>query len=467
RCLMIRTGLRDRQGMSWTYNNLARVYYHQEKYKKSISLYKRSISIKTQLREFTLSETQGNLGFSYLGLGKILEAIQICEIGFAGAYFVDFAKAKRLNCNCLYQSYKANGNTQKALYYYEKLQAMEDSLLNQKNIEELLKQEMQYEFDMKEALSEAENQKEVDVLKEQEKQQEIISYAAAGGALALLIIVGLVFRSLRHANNQKRIIQEQKDLVEHKNNEITDSIIYAKRIQQAILPQRAKVDRLLPESFILYLPKDVVAGDFYWMEQIDDWVIFAAADCTGHGVPGAMISVICFNALNRSVREYGITDPGMILDKTRELVIRQFEKSDDKVDDGMDVSICSWNIKTNELLWAGANNPIWIARENELIQTKGNKQPIGIFENLKPFDTHCFSLHPKDCIYIFTDGYQDQFGGERNKKFKAKALSKLILSIHKESLEHQSDELLAVFDEWKGDVEQVDDVCVIGVRVPA
>ncbi|MBN4071408.1 tetratricopeptide repeat protein, partial [Crocinitomix catalasitica] len=380
RCLMLRTALRDRQGMSWTYNNLARVYYHQGKFEKSISLYKSSLSIKKQLREFTMSETQGNLGFSYLALGQTLKAIQICEEGFQGAYFVDFAKAKRLNCDCLYQSYKANGNTQKALLYYEKLSAMEDSLISQKNTKALMEQEMQYDFDMREALANAENQKQLDILEEQEKQQEIISIATAIGALALLIIVVLIFRSLRLANKQKKEIQTQKELVEHKNREITDSIIYAKRIQQAILPPRAQIDQLLPDSFIMYLPKDVVAGDFYWLEKSADWIIFAAADCTGHGVPGAMVSVICFNALNRSVREFGITDPAKILGKTRDLVIEQFQKSDDKVSDGMDISICSWNVKTNELLWAGAMNPIWLVREGELIIAKGNKQPIGIYE---------------------------------------------------------------------------------------
>jgi len=206
------------------------------------------------------------------------------------------------------------------------------------------------------------------------------------------------------------------------------------------------MDKLLPDSFIMYLPKDVVAGDFYWLEKHDDWIIFAAADCTGHGVPGAMVSVICFNALNRSVREFGITDPGKILDKTRELVINQFQKSDDEVNDGMDISICSWNVKTNELLWAGANNPIWLVRKGELISTKGNKQPIGIFENLKPFDTHSFELIAGDCVYVFTDGYQDQFGGERNKKFKTAALSKLVLSLQKKSMADQHNELLRVFE---------------------
>ncbi len=252
-------------------------------------------------------------------------------------------------------------------------------------------------------------------------------------------------------------------LLSQKNKEITDSITYAKRIQEAILPSDRSVKNMLPESFIIYKPKDIVAGDFYWIEKVDDLIVFAAADCTGHGVPGAMVSVVCNNALNRSLREFELKEPDKILNKTRELVIQQFEKSSDEVKDGMDISLCVLNNNTNQLQWAGANSPLWIIRNGELTEYKPNKQPIGKYPENKPFTNHLITLHKGDCIYIFTDGYLDQFGGVKGKKFKALKMRKLLLSIQDKNMNEQLSIINSTFDEWKGNKEQVDDVCVIGV----
>ena len=287
-------------------------------------------------------------------------------------------------------------------------------------------------------------------------------------------------------------IEQQKDMLEEKNKEIIDSINYAKRIQNAILPTDKIVKEYLKESFVLYKPKDIVAGDFYWMETIsspqrENMVLFAAADCTGHGVPGAMVSVVCHNALNRTVREYGLTDPGEILTKTREIVVEEFEKSDEGVKDGMDIALCS--LTDNTLQYAGAHNPLWVVRdchkelidvsgnsqmstfqltEEEgpcLIEIKANKQPIGKFDNPEPYTTHTFELEKGDVIYIFTDGYVDQFGGERGKKFKTKVFRELLLEIHKKTMSEQKKLIEKAFEKWKGNLEQVDDVCVIGVKI--
>jgi serine phosphatase RsbU (regulator of sigma subunit) len=193
--------------------------------------------------------------------------------------------------------------------------------------------------------------------------------------------------------------------------------------------------------------------------------LFAAADCTGHGVPGAMVSVVCNNGLNRSVREHGVINPGKILDKTREIVIQEFEKSDEDVKDGMDISLCAINPEKNQLHWAGANNPLWILRNNEILEYKPDKQAIGKTENPKPFTTHTIELQEKDTIYIFTDGYQDQFGGLKQKKFRISQMRELFLSLTAKSMEEQRKIIDASFETWKGELEQVDDVCIIGVRV--
>lgn len=208
------------------------------------------------------------------------------------------------------------------------------------------------------------------------------------------------------------------------------------------------------------------AGDFYWLEKPTNKskeILFAVADCTGHGVPGAMVSVICNNGLNRSVREHNLTEPGLILDKTREIVIQEFEKSEDKINDGMDIALLSINDKT--LKYAGANNPLWIIRNNEIIEIKGDKQPIGNSENAKPYITHTIELQEKDCVYIFTDGLVDQFGGENDKKFKAANLRKVLLKIHDQRMELQKEVLKNEFNNWRGNQEQVDDVCLFGFKI--
>jgi serine phosphatase RsbU (regulator of sigma subunit) len=302
------------------------------------------------------------------------------------------------------------------------------------------------------------------------------------GGLGLVALFGLfmlnryrVIRKQRQEIEKKNTETEyQKHLVEEKNKEILDSIHYAKRIQAAILPPARIVKEYLPESFILYKPKDIVAGDFYWMEsppkgESEGTVLFAAADCTGHGVPGAMVSVVCNNGLNRSVREHGLTDPGKILDKTRDIVIAEFEKSDEDVKDGMDISLVALtHIGTDShlsLQWAGANNPLWIIRNGEVLETKADKQPIGKYSDPKPFTTHTIDLQKGDAIYIFTDGFQDQFGGEKGKKFKAANLKQLLLTLQHETMDRQRELLADAFENWRAGYEQIDDVCVIGVRL--
>ena len=242
-----------------------------------------------------------------------------------------------------------------------------------------------------------------------------------------------------------------------------DSIKYAERIQLALLKEDDETVKNLPSHFILFEPKDIVSGDFYWTYRIEDYWYIAAADCTGHGVPGAMVSVICNNGLNRSVREHGLSEPGKILDRTREIVIEEFEKSEEEVKDGMDIALCS--IEGTTLKYAGANNPLWIVRKGEIIEIRANKQPIGQFQDPSPYTTHTVPILEGDSIYIFSDGFVDQFGGEKGKKFKSKAFKELLISIQDKDMMVQRELIDEVFENWRGDLEQIDDVCVIGVRI--
>ena len=269
----------------------------------------------------------------------------------------------------------------------------------------------------------------------------------------------------------KTIVELQNHELEEKNHEIIQSITYAKRLQEAILPQQSFIDKFLSDYFILYMPKDIVAGDFYWFETLEinnqKLLFYAAADCTGHGVPGAMVSVVCSSALNRALLEFNITDTGKILDKVREIVIETFQKSKEEVKDGMDISLCSLNVESRELFWSGANNPLWIIRSNtkELEAFKPDKQPIGKSENPTPFFTNHILLEKGDCIYIFTDGYQDQFGGEKGKKFMAAKMKELFINNFESSMSMQKEIAFNAIQNWKGPLEQVDDICVWGVKI--
>jgi serine phosphatase RsbU (regulator of sigma subunit) len=261
-------------------------------------------------------------------------------------------------------------------------------------------------------------------------------------------------------------LKEEKEKVQDKNREILDSISYAQRIQSSILPPDRFIKQHLPDSFVLYRPKDIVAGDFYWMETVGDIVLFAACDCTGHGVPGALVSVVCHNALTRCAREFGLTKPSDILDKTAELVVENFARSDEEIMDGMDISLCAFHKKENKLEWAGANNPLWMIRKSGFHEITADKQPIGRYEHRKPYANHSVSLEPDDRFFLFSDGYADQFGGEnKRKKLTRRRFKELLVSIQKLSMAEQGIELSRFIDEYRNDLEQIDDILVWGVRI--
>jgi serine phosphatase RsbU (regulator of sigma subunit) len=297
-------------------------------------------------------------------------------------------------------------------------------------------------------------------------------------------------RQLKHISELKQKEIELLKEISVRHQEIKDSIDYAQHIQTGLLPSNRYLVEKLKSVFTIHEPKDVIGGDFYWIAPILDehQILFAVADCTGHGVPGALMSIVCNHALNRATREFGLRDPGEILDKTRFLVVEEFEDSIRKsspttdntplenhpVLDGMDIALCSLTVSSHpinsgeikrELKYAGAHNPLWIIRNGELIEIKSDKQPIGQFDHATNFTTHTLELQKEDMIYIFTDGYADQFGGEKGKKLKTKAFKNLLLEINSEEVSKQKERLSKNFLDWKGDLEQVDDVCILGVRI--
>ena len=270
------------------------------------------------------------------------------------------------------------------------------------------------------------------------------------------------------AERTAEVVQKNNELDE-KNKEITASIRYAKRIQDAILPPDDFVRTCLPKTFVLYKPKDIVSGDFYWVSDKKDKVLFAAVDCTGHGVPGAFMSIVGHNLLEQIVTEHELTQPAAILDELNKSVsdtLRQ-SKVDESVKDGMDITLCCFDRTTNEIHFAGAFNPLFLIRNKELTEIKGDKFPIGNLKigEQKKFTNHTIQLQKGDTIYIFSDGYADQFGGPFGKKFKYKAFKQLLIDIQPLNMEEQQNALNKNIEEWKGNMEQVDDILIIGTRL--
>ncbi|HOU98462.1 MAG TPA: SpoIIE family protein phosphatase [Bacteroidales bacterium] len=268
---------------------------------------------------------------------------------------------------------------------------------------------------------------------------------------------------------QLESIKEQRNIIEFQKQELEDSITYAFRIQQAILPPRSYIDKILSDYFIFYLPKSIVSGDFYFVEQEGDYSIIAAVDCTGHGVPGAMMSVIGYDLLNQAVKINHITKPSDILSFVDDGVSTFLRQINDEsgVHDGMDISIVSINKQFRIVEFAGAYHELYYSHKGEMFEIKGDKLPIGMNIDgvVDQYTNHGIPVDKGDMLYIFSDGFADQFGGNENKKFKYKALKNLLLEICSRNCDEQKEILAHNFIEWQGVNEQVDDVLIIGIRI--
>lgn len=464
----------------------------EEQRKNAMETYSTAIPIfRKEGDYYSLMASLKNLASYYNELGKYSQALELLRELLEYESQIPDLLIRAEAIKSMATSYKGMGDFRNQADYLGQYVKMYDTLFNVAKTKAIAETRIKYQAEK----IESENsilKKDKEIQNAKLENERIIKYGLAAGLGLIIVFAGFVFNRFRNSQKQKKIIENQKmevdtaySILESKNNEILDSINYAKRIQSAILPSTDFFFNALPDSFVLYMPKDIVAGDFYWLEPIQDiglgsnseknmGHLIAVADCTGHGVPGAMVSVICNNGLNRAVREYGLKDPGNILDKTREIVVKEFEKSSEDVKDGMDIALVGLEPKSGgeiELSFAGAHNPVWIYKKGSenLIEIKGDKQPIGKFSNSKPFTTHKETLSKGDSFYIFSDGFADQFGGNdtkpTGKKLKTKNFRKLLGSIQELPMEEQKARLFEFFQNWKGEFEQLDDVCVVGVRV--
>jgi len=518
----------DNIGAAGTYSNIGGVYYYQNDQTKALGYFKLALNayqiagdsggvsvactniadVCTELKHYDESELHLKRAFLQFERTEDAQGMVYALLGMASAATGkgNYVKAEEYIRKSIELSEKTNSvlNKQTSYLQLSKTQysagkfkdafnnlelsmALQDTIHQQDAARQIAEVNAKYEDAEKSKKIELlQKEKEITLLNQEEldRKHKVTLYSLIAAVFVGLLIASLMysrFKTKQKANllleEKNRNIEIQKQLIENKNaelgeknKEITDGIHYAKRIQMALLTSEKYIAKHLKEFFVLYKPKDIVSGDFYWALKTDSYFYFTVADCTGHGVPGAFMSMIGINLLNDIISERKISNPSLILDIMREEVIRNLNSEDSEVEskDGMDMVLCKLNIETRELEFAAANNSLYIyhAEEKELKEYKGDKMPVGKYtEKFDSFTRQKIQLKENDMLYAFTDGYPDQFGGPKGKKYKYKQLEENIHSILHLPMSEQKQNLNNNFENWKGALEQVDDVCIIGIRL--
>ena len=495
--------LKNAENTAQSYANLGVVRSREGAYNDAIIYFRKSLKIA---EENNLEHPAHNMHlslckqFEYLARESKspVEAQSLLDSAIAhGRYaFKSFEKSGRRAhlykaALSLSKIFERRGELDSALAYHRTYAKIKNALINEDENKKFALLQQKSTFDEIQREREAQEAKAQIERDEEAKRDALVRNYLLGLGALLLILAIVLFRAYRGKSKsneqlarQKEQIEEQKELVEEKNQEIVDSINYAKRLQDAILPSSEVLKHWFQESSVLYLPKDIVAGDFYWVETVDDELYFAVGDCTGHGVPGAMLTVVCSTALHQSVNEHGLRSPARILDKVTDIVTSRFRSTEDgqEVKDGMDIALCKYDSKSKTVTFAGAKNPLYISTRlgaeipelavvkvsndiRQLLEIKGSRQPVGHVAEREPFTEFSYECESGDSLFLFTDGMPDQFGGENGKKMKYKPFKQMLLESEKGDLTACAAQLEARLVKWRGELEQVDDVCVMSIRI--
>jgi serine phosphatase RsbU (regulator of sigma subunit) len=360
----------------------------------------------------------------------------------------------------------AQGNYKQALEHYKLAIIYRDSIENKENTKRIVEAQMNYEFDKKQIADNLKVSADKKVLHAQIAQQKTQRNGFVMGFALVLLFAGFIFRNYKEKQKANLLLEEKNKLIEYQKSQTKQSIEYALHIQESILPDKEHINESFPNSFILYKPKDIVSGDFYAFARQENEILIAAADCTGHGVPGALMSMLGSNILYQIINEKNILKPSEILFHLNIGITESLKQNKNAGNDGMDISICSFN--NNVLQYSGAYRPLYLIRNGELIEVKATKMAIGGQQNdqQRIYENHELELQKGDTIYLSTDGYADQFGGDTGeKKLTKKRFKDLILSIQSKTLQEQGIALDKFITAYRKEIEQIDDILVIGVQI--
>lgn len=464
------------------FQQLANSSEKQQKWQEALKYYFKSLEIAQKIENLFGQLTNLNsIGRVYLYLNQFYKAEWYLLEALKLAKNTQTLESQRDIYENLSDLYEKTRRPQQALFFLRNFVQLKDSLSKSENIKAFLQKELQYNYEKEKFADSLKNAEQI-VIKNFEisKQKAEIrakkneQVALFGGIFLISLLATVLYNRFRITRKQNKIIQEQKDIVEaqkaeieRKNKNILDSIRYALHIQEAMLPNQQEWNSVLPLSFIIYMPRDIVAGDFYWLEVVDNEIFFAVADCTGHGVPGAMVSMLCSSALTKVVLEEKLRNTHEILDKVKKIITENFTKHTEKqVRDGMDIALCRLSQSNpTQIQFSGARRPLWLLRDQEIIEFSGDKIPISQFElqEYNGFTEQVIQLKPNDRVFLFSDGYTDQFGGDKNKKLGSKEFKKLLIESASLPIHQQSVYLKEKLNNWKNKVEQTDDITVLGV----
>jgi len=502
------------------YVNVGMIYSEKENYEQALICFKKSLQINEKLgKKQDVVADLVNIAQVQQSMKNYAESNQNLEKAASLAQETNDIPSLKNSYGMMSENYDKLGNTSKAREYFDLAASIKSHIQKEeiKKFESRTKQ-AEAEISVKDVEIKSRDteikkmtreqqltqellhqQKELSSLKDKEFQtkerlqqarQRYTYLIMASLVLFLLLVSGFLFfifkqlrekkkanemleQSNRQITEQKQEIELQRDIATNQKKKITDSIYYAQRIQSAVLPPVSLIEKVLPEHFIFFRPRDIVSGDFYWMTEKDGIVIFAAVDCTGHGVPGAFMSMLGVAFLNEIVNKITFNKhirslhASEILNQLRENVIGSLHQTGkaNETKDGMDMALCVIDFENRHLQFAGAHNPLYIIRNGEFMQIDADKMPIGIYKTSSvPFSNHEMTLEKDDLLYIFSDGYYDQFGGKKNTKMFSANFRKLLLEIHQKPMAEQKRLVQEYYDDWKGKCEQVDDVMVIGFK---
>ena len=491
--------------------NIGIFYKKQNEFGKALVFYRSALNLSEEKGvKFTACQSMNQIGIIYYNQKRYTEALSYARKSLAMANEQKLLKEQTNLYDLFSKIYAATGNYKEAFEHHKLFKVLNDSIFNESNIKKIAELEYAYKFEKEKQVLVLEQQKKEVIQTAEKRQQRIILLAFIGAFILVSLLALFIYRSYRikrqsnitltkqkqeiEAKNedlvqlneeisaqreeisaqrdeieaQRDLVVLQKDHIQAQKEKITDSIDYARHIQQALLPSSEFAASNLGEHFILFKPKDVVSGDFYWATRINEYLVVTVADCTGHGVPGAFMSMLGISFLNEIVGKKEVVKASEILDQLRNAVVdalrQRWETGEQK--DGLDMAVIVINTEKSQLQYAGAQNPLYIVTAGkELKEIKANNQTVAINIEMKPFTNHEVELGKGDCIYLATDGYHDQFGGPGNKKFKGKQLKELLVSIAEKPMGEQRELLNSTFESWRGSCEQIDDVTILGMRI--
>ncbi len=461
KALVIKEIQKDKKNLALTYNNLGLVYKNLKEFDKALLYLRKSLAVKREIKDKSIYAAYNNMSIVFKNSGKFDSALYYSKLVVEEGLKRKSGPALTEGLVMLAEVYDKKKEIANALHYYKRLREVEDSVNKDKIDLQFQELQSKYESDKKD--SDLRLKEESLKTAEAMNSRKNIMITLSVIALLMAIVASVfIYRSYKQSKHNELMLENKNKIIEEKNKEITDSINYAKNIQQSLITSEQVFAQNLKEHFILYLPKDIVSGDFYWAQKVNEEFLIMCADCTGHGVPGAFMSLMGIGFLKEIVNQKHITRPDLILNELRERIIESFSSTNTK--DGMDAALVT--LSGLKLQVSAANNPIWIIRDNENIPVRPNKFPIGKhYGEQTDFTLNTIQLKEGDLILLYTDGYADQFGGPDNKKHKYKAIEKLILDNHKLPLNSIKELLHQNLVQWKGANEQVDDILVIGIRV--